>query len=60
MQGEVVAAGPGGRAEDGKLGPLDAKARDRILFGEYSGPEAKIDGEEHVIMRESDIMGGID
>ena len=57
MQGEVAAVGPGSRAEDGKLSPLDVKPGDRILFGKYSGTEVKIDGEELVIMRESDIMG---
>ena len=59
MQGEVVAVGPGSRADDGKLAPLDIEAGDRILFGKYSGTEVKIDGEELVIMRESDIMGVI-
>jgi chaperonin GroES len=59
MQGEVVAVGPGSRADDGKLAPLDVEAGDRILFGKYSGTEVKIDGEELVIMRESDIMGVI-
>ena len=57
MQGEVAAVGPGSRSEDGKLSPLDVKPGDRILFGKYSGTEVKIDGEELVIMRESDIMG---
>ena len=59
MQGQVVAVGPGSRADDGKLAPLDVEAGDRILFGKYSGTEVKIDGEELVIMRESDIMGVI-
>jgi chaperonin GroES len=59
MQGEVVAVGPGSRDDDGKLAPLDVEAGDRILFGKYSGTEVKIDGEELVIMRESDIMGVI-
>ncbi|MDX1576261.1 MAG: co-chaperone GroES [Kiloniellales bacterium] len=59
MQGEVVAVGPGSRGDDGKLSPLDVKAGDRILFGKYSGTEVKIDGEDLVIMRESDIMGVI-
>jgi chaperonin GroES len=59
MQGEVVAVGPGNRADDGKLTPLDVKAGDRILFGKYSGTEVKVDGEELLIMRESDIMGVI-
>ena len=57
MQGEVAAVGPGSRSEDGKLSPLDVKPGDRILFGKYSGTEVKIDAEELVIMRESDIMG---
>jgi len=60
MQGEVVAVGPGSRADDGKLTPLDVKAGDRILFGKYSGTEVKVDGEDLLIMRESDIMGVID
>ncbi len=60
MQGEVVAVGPGNRSEDGKLTPLDVKAGDRILFGKYSGTEVKVDGEDLLIMRESDIMGVID
>ena len=57
MQGEVVAAGPGARGEDGKLVPLDVKAGDRILFGKWSGTEVKIDGQELLIMKESDILG---
>ncbi len=60
MQGEVVAVGPGNRYEDGKLTPLDVEAGVRILFGKYSGTEVKVDGEELLIMRESDIMGVID
>ncbi len=59
MQGEVVAVGPGSRADDGKLTPLDVEAGDRILFGKYSGTEVKVDGEDLLIMRESDIMGVI-
>ena len=59
MQGEVVAVGPGNRSEDGKLTPLDVEAGDRILFGKYSGTEVKVDGEDLLIMRESDIMGVI-
>ena len=59
MQGEVVAVGPGNRSEDGKLTPLEVKAGDRILFGKYSGTEVKVDGEDLLIMRESDIMGVI-
>ena len=57
MQGEVVAVGPGARGEDGKIQPLDVKAGDRIIFGKWSGTEVKIDGEELLIMKESDVMG---
>jgi chaperonin GroES len=57
MQGKVIAAGPGARGEDGKLHPLDVKAGDRVLFGKWSGTEIKIDGEDYVVMKESDIMG---
>lgn len=57
MQGEVLAVGPGVRGEDGKLHKLDVKKGDRILFGKWSGTEVKIDGEELLIMKESDIMG---
>ena len=60
MEGEVVAAGPGARGEDGVLHPLDVKAGDRVLFGKWSGTEVKIDGEELIIMKESDIMGIIE
>ena len=60
MEGEVVAVGPGARDEDGKLHPLDVKAGDRVLFGKWSGTEVKIDGEELIIMKESDIMGIIE
>ena len=60
MEGEVVAAGPGARGDDGKLHPLDLKAGDRVLFGKWSGTEVKIDGQELLIMKESDIMGIID
>ncbi len=59
MEGEVVAAGPGARGEDGKIQPLDVKAGDRVLFGKWSGTEVKLDGEELIIMKESDIMGVI-
>ena len=59
MEGEVVAVGPGARSEDGKLQPLDVKAGDRVLFGKWSGTEVKLDGEELLIMKESDIMGVI-
>jgi len=57
MEGEVIAAGPGARGEDGKLQPMDLKAGDRVLFGKWSGTEVKLDGEELIIMKESDIMG---
>jgi len=57
QEGEVVAVGPGGRDEAGKLVPMDLKAGDRVLFGKWSGTEVKIDGEELLIMKESDIMG---
>ena len=60
MQGEVVAVGPGARDENGKVQPLDVKAGDRVLFGKWSGTEVKIDGEELLIMKESDIMGVIE
>jgi chaperonin GroES len=59
MEGEVIAAGPGARNEDGKIQPLDVKAGDRVLFGKWSGTEVKLDGEELIIMKESDIMGVI-
>jgi len=57
MEGEIVAVGPGARDEAGKLVPLDVKSGDRILFGKWSGTEVKLDGEELLIMKESDIMG---
>ena len=57
QEGEVIAVGPGSRDESGKLVPLDVKAGDRILFGKWSGTEVKIDGEDLLIMKESDIMG---
>jgi chaperonin GroES len=57
MEGEVVAAGPGARNEKGEIVALDLKAGDRILFGKWSGTEVKIDGEELLIMKESDVMG---
>jgi chaperonin GroES len=57
MQGEVLAVGPGERNEKGQITPLDVKAGDRILFGKYSGTEVKMDGDELLIMKESDIMG---
>jgi chaperonin GroES len=59
QQGEVVAVGPGGRDENGKLVPMDLKAGDRVLFGKWSGTEVKLDGDELLIMKESDIMGVI-
>ncbi|MCC7347613.1 MAG: co-chaperone GroES [Variibacter sp.] len=55
--GEIVAVGPGGRDEHGKLIPIDVKAGDKVLFGKWSGTEVKIDGVEYLIMKESDIMG---
>jgi chaperonin GroES len=60
MEGEVVAAGAGARGEDGKVQPLDVKAGDRILFGKWSGSEVKIDGQELIIMKESDVLGIIE
>ena len=60
MEGEVIAVGPGARDETGKLVPLDVKAGNRILFGKWSGTEVKLDGEELLIMKESDIMGIIE
>ncbi len=57
MQGEILAVGPGARNEHGELVPLDVKAGDRVLFGKWSGTEVRIDGEELLIMKESDIMG---
>jgi len=59
MEGEVVAVGPGARGEDGKIQPLDVKAGDRVLFGKLSGTEVKLDGEDLIIMKESDVMGVI-
>ena len=59
-QGEIVAVGPGGRDEAGKLIPVDLKKGDRVLFGKWSGTEVKIDGVEYLIMKESDIMGVIE
>jgi chaperonin GroES len=56
-EGEVVGVGPGGRDEAGKLIPIDVKAGDRVLFGKWSGTEVKIDGEDLIIMKESDILG---
>src|SRR5436189_6122787 len=59
-QGEVIAVGPGGRDESGKLIPIDIKEGDRVLFGKWSGTEVKIDSEELLIMKESDVMGIVD
>ena len=59
-EGEVIAVGPGGRDEAGKLIPIDIKVGDRVLFGKWSGTEVKLDGEELLIMKESDIMGVIE
>ncbi len=56
-EGEVIAVGPGGRDENGKLIPIDLKAGDRVLFGKWSGTEVKIEGEDLLIMKESDVMG---
>ncbi len=60
QEGEVIAVGPGARDESGKLVPLDVKAGDRVLFGKWSGNEVKIDGEDLLIMKESDVMGVIE
>jgi chaperonin GroES len=60
MHGEVIAVGPGGRDESGKLIPIDVKPGDFVLFGKWSGTEVKLDGEELLIMKESDIMGIIE
>ena len=60
MEGKVIAVGPGERSDDGNLTPLDVKAGDRILFGKWSGTEVKIDGDDLLIMKESDIMGIIE
>src|SRR6476659_3889186 len=57
QEGEVISVGPGARADDGKVTPLDVKAGDSILFGKWSGTEVKIDGEDLIIMKESDILG---
>ena len=60
MQGKIIAVGPGARDESGKLVPLDVKKGDTVLFGKWSGTEVKIDGDELLIMKESDIMGVLD
>ena len=57
QEGEVVSVGTGGRADDGKITPMDVKSGDRILFGKWSGTEVKVDGEDLIIMKESDILG---
>ncbi len=60
MEGEIIAAGPGAKNDKGEIAPLDVQAGDRVLFGKWSGTEVKIDGEELLIMKESDIMGVIE
>jgi chaperonin GroES len=60
QQGEVVAVGPGARDETGKINPLDVKVGERVLFGKWSGSEVKIDGQDLLIMKESDILGVLD
>ena len=60
QEGEIVAVGPGARDESGKIQPLDVKAGDRILFGKWSGTEIKLDGEDLLVMKESDVMGIIE
>ena len=60
QQGEVIAVGPGTRGEDGKIVPLELKPKDKVLFGKWSGTEVKIDGQDLLIMKESDIMGVLD
>ena len=57
QEGEIVSAGSGSKAEDGKVTPLDVKAGDRVLFGKWAGTEVKVDGEDLLIMKESDILG---
>jgi chaperonin GroES len=60
MEGTVVAVGPGARSEDGRIQPLDVAVGDRVLFGKWSGTEIKVDGEELIIMKESDLMGVVE
>jgi len=60
VEGKVIAVGNGKRLEDGKLATLDVKAGDRVLFGKYSGTEIKLDGEDHLILREEDVLGILD
>jgi chaperonin GroES len=60
VEGEVLAAGPGARSEDGKIHPLDVEVGDRVMFGKWSGTEIKLDGEELVIIKESDLLGVVE
>jgi chaperonin GroES len=60
QEGEVIAAGPGGRNEQGQLIPIDVRSGDRVLFAKWSGTEVKIDGEEYLIMKESDLLGVVE
>jgi len=60
IEGKVIAVGNGKRLEDGKIAPLDIKAGDRVLFGKYSGTEIKVDGDEHLILREEDVLGVVE
>ena len=60
IEGKVIAVGNGKRLEDGKIAPLDIKAGDRVLFGKYSGTEIKLEGEEHLILREEDVLGVVE
>ncbi len=60
QEGEIVAAGPGARNEQGQLTPIDVKPGDRVLFGKWSGTEVKIDGQDYLIMKESDLLGVVD
>jgi chaperonin GroES len=60
QEGEIIATGPGGRNEQGQLVPIDVKPGDRVLFGKWSGTEVKIDGQDYLIMKESDLLGVLD
>ena len=60
QEGEILAAGPGGRKEQGQLVPIDVKPGDRVLFGKWSGTEVKIDGQDYLIMKESDLLGVVE
>jgi len=60
QEGEIIAAGPGGRSEQGQLIPIDVKPGDRVLFGKWSGTEVKIDGQDYLIMKESDLLAVVD